>query len=178
MLEIAGSGSQIALDLQRLNECMDDDDPSIALAGQVGSQVKIKTPRRLAARQRAQPEAGSARRDGGILANIDFLGEGNEEKLTGKIHSFRRGVTRYPIPGALVYPATTEDLRQIYASDGRSAIQIGTVYPDQRHPRRPLRRCDARQALRAARLDRHRQVDQRRADPPPHLRERAATATS
>ena len=44
-------------------------------------------------------------------------------------------MTRYPIPGALVYPATTEDLRQIYASDGRSAIQIGTaVSNDDHHP--------------------------------------------
>ncbi len=128
VLEIAGSGSQIALDLQRLNECMDDDDPSIALAGQVGSQVKIKTTDGwLLASVRNQRQ--DRRSDGGILANIDFMGEGKEEKLTGKIHGFRRGVTRYPIPGALVFPATTEDLRQIYASDGRSAIQIGTVYP-------------------------------------------------
>ncbi len=128
VLEIAGSGSQIALDLQRLNECMDDGDPSIALAGQVGSQVKIKTPDGwLLASVRNQRQ--DRRADGGILANIDFMGEGKEEKLTGKIHAFRRGVTRYPIPGAMVYPATTEDLRQIYASDGRSAVQIGTVYP-------------------------------------------------
>src|SRR6187551_2244270 len=123
VLEIAGSGSQIALDLQRLNECMDDADPSIALAGQVGSQVKIKTPDGwLLANVRNQKQ--DRRADGGILANIDFMGEGKEEKLTGKINAFRRGVTRYPIPGALVYLATTEDLRQIYASDGRSAIQI------------------------------------------------------
>src|SRR5690606_23805489 len=43
VIEIAGSGSQIALDVQRLNECMTDQDPSIALAGQVGSQIKVKT---------------------------------------------------------------------------------------------------------------------------------------
>ena len=42
VLEIAGSGSAIALDLQRLQECTDDLDPSVALAGQVGSQVKIR----------------------------------------------------------------------------------------------------------------------------------------
>src|SRR5690606_3531991 len=126
--EIAGSGSQIALDLQRLNDCMADPDPSIALAGQVGSQVKIKTQNGwLLASVRNQRQ--DRRGEGGVLANIDFMGEGREEKLTGRIHSFRRGVTRYPIPGALVYPATTADLRQIYASDGRSAIQIGTVYP-------------------------------------------------
>jgi len=29
----------------------------------------------------------------------------------------------------MVYPATTADLRQVYASDGRSAITIGKVYP-------------------------------------------------
>src|SRR5688500_7725963 len=87
VLEIAGSGSQIALDLQRLNECMDDADPSIALAGQVGSQVKIKTPEGwLLASVRNQRQ--DRRADGGILANIDFMGEGKEEKLTGKIHGF------------------------------------------------------------------------------------------
>jgi hypothetical protein len=128
VLEIAGSGSQIALDLQRLNECMADDDPSIALAGQVGSQIKIRVGNSwLLASVRNQKQ--DRRSGGGIIANIDFLGEGSEEKLTGRIHGFRRGVTRYPIPGALIYPATTADLRQIYASDGRSNVQIGTVYP-------------------------------------------------
>ncbi|WP_126175544.1 ATP-binding protein [Tsuneonella rigui] len=128
VLEIAGSGSQIALDLERLNECMADDDPSIALAGQVGSQIKIRVGNSwLLASVRNQKQ--DRRSGGGIIANIDFLGEGSEEKLTGRIHGFRRGVTRYPIPGALIYPATTADLRQIYASDGRSNVQVGTVYP-------------------------------------------------
>ncbi|HEY7805816.1 MAG TPA: DUF87 domain-containing protein [Croceibacterium sp.] len=127
VIEIAGSGSMIALDPQRLNDCSNDPDPSVALAGQVGSQVKIKTGDGwLLASVRNQKQD---RRTDGILANIDFMGEGAEEKLTGRIHSFRRGVTRYPIPGALVFPATTGDLRQIYASDGRSSIQVGTVYP-------------------------------------------------
>ncbi|MWV27299.1 DUF87 domain-containing protein [Erythrobacter sp. GH3-10] len=129
VLDIAGSGSQIALDLERLNECMDHSDPSIALAGQVGSQIKIRTRDGwllASVRNQKQDRRGAAN---SVVANIDFMGEGKEERLTGKIHSFRRGVTRYPIPGALVFPATTEDLRQIYASDGRSSIQIGTVYP-------------------------------------------------
>ncbi|MGB7373786.1 ATP-binding protein [Pontixanthobacter sp.] len=128
VLEIAGSGSQIALDLQRLNACTQDADPSVALAGQVGSQIKIRVGDTwLLASVRNQRQ--DRRANGGVLANIDFLGEGNEEKLTGKIRSFRRGVTRYPVPGAMIYPATTADLRQIYASDGRSNIQVGTVYP-------------------------------------------------
>ncbi|RDC59259.1 putative DNA double-strand break repair helicase HerA [Alteripontixanthobacter maritimus] len=128
VLEISGAGSQIAIDLERLNECMADEDPSIALAGQVGSQIKIRVGDSwLLANVRNQRQ--DRRQGGGIIANIDFLGEGAEEKLTGRIHSFRRGVTRYPVPGALIYPATTADLKQIYASDGRSNIQIGKVYP-------------------------------------------------
>ncbi|MCB2079719.1 MAG: DUF87 domain-containing protein [Novosphingobium sp.] len=128
VLEIAGSGSHIALDLQRLTECSDDSDPSVALAGKVGSQVKIRVGNSwLLASVRSQKQ--DSKTPGGILAAVDFLGEGDEEKLTGRIHSFRRGVTGYPIPGALIYPATSNDLRQIYASDGRASIQIGNVYP-------------------------------------------------
>ncbi len=127
VLEIAGSGSQIAIDLQRLDECNADADPSVALAGKVGSQIKIRVGQNwLLASVRNQKQG---RGEGSIIANIDFLGEGLEERLTGKLYGFRRGVTRYPVPGALVYPATTPDLRQVYASDGRDAITIGKVYP-------------------------------------------------
>ncbi len=128
VLEISGSGSQIALDLQRINECMTDADASIAMAGQVGSQIKIRVGDSwLLANVRDQRK--DRRTEGGIIANIDFLGEGGEEKLTGRIHGFRRGVTRYPIPGAMIYPCTTKDLEQIYASDGRASITIGKVFP-------------------------------------------------
>ena len=128
VLEIAGSSSQIALDLTRLQACSTDADPSISLAGQVGSQVKIRVGNSwLLASVRTQRQ--DSKTPGGIVANIDFLGEGDEERLTGRIHSFRRGVTRYPIPGALIYPATSNDLRQIYAGDGRANIEIGTVFP-------------------------------------------------
>ena len=127
VLEIAGSSSQIAIDVQRLNECAEDPDPSIAMAGQVGSQIKIRVGNSwLLASVRNQRQDRQA---GSILAHIDFLGEGMEEKLTGRLHAFRRGVTRYPVPGAMVYPASTADLQQVYASDGRSAVTIGKVYP-------------------------------------------------
>nr|WP_298925834.1 DUF87 domain-containing protein [uncultured Erythrobacter sp.] len=128
VLEISGAGSQIALDLPRLNECMDDEDPSIQLAGQVGSQIKIRVGNAwLLASVRDQRK--DRRSESGVIAHIDFLGEGGEEKLTGRINGFKRGVTRYPVPGAMVYPASTADLEQIYASDGRANITIGKVFP-------------------------------------------------
>lgn len=128
VLEVSGSGAQIAFDLQRVNECMKDPDPSVAMAGQVGSQIKIRVGEAwLLASVRDQRK--DRRTEGGIIANIDFLGEGGEEKLTGRINGFKRGVTRYPVPGAMVFPATTRDLEQIYASDGRASITIGKVFP-------------------------------------------------
>ncbi|MEM6477319.1 MAG: ATP-binding protein, partial [Pseudomonadota bacterium] len=128
VLEISGAGSQVAFDLGRLNECMEDTDPSIQLAGQVGSQIKIRVGESwLLANVRDQRK--DRRAENGVIANIDFLGEGSEEKLTGRVHGFKRGVTRYPVPGAMVYPASTRDLEQIYASDGRANITIGKVFP-------------------------------------------------
>jgi hypothetical protein len=128
ILEISGAGARIAFDLDRLNHSAQDGDPSVAMSGQVGSQVKVRVGRGwLLASIRNQKSDATV--PGGIVAEADFLGEGLQERLTGRIHGFRRGVTRYPTPGALVYPASTDDLRQVYASDGRQAIQIGTVYP-------------------------------------------------
>ncbi len=130
ILAIGGAGSQIALDPERLGECMDDADPAVNQAGQVGSQVKVKVGDTwLLASVRNQRQDRRAGTSGGITADVDFLGEGHEEKLTGRVYNFRRGVTRYPIPGALVYPTSTQDLKQIYSSDGRPNIEIGRVYP-------------------------------------------------
>ena len=130
VLDVAGSGSQIALDLERLNECMDHPDPSIALAGQVGSQIKIRTRDGwLLASVRNQKQD---RRGGGnsVVANIDFMGEGLEEKPDRQdpqlpprcdplSHSRRTGISRYH----------RGSCARSTPSDGRSSIQIGTVYP-------------------------------------------------
>jgi len=130
VLDVSGSGSSIGLDLTRLEECMADSDPSISLSGQVGSQLKIRVRGGwLLASVRTQRQDMTAGHDGVIIAQIDFLGEGDEERLTGKIFGFRRGVTRYPVPGSPIYSATSTDLRQIYASDGRTNVTIGTVFP-------------------------------------------------
>ena len=128
VLDVSGAGATIALDPQRLTECAADDDSAIALTGQVGTQMKIRAGNDwLLASVRSQKK--DRRGSGGIIVEIDFLGEGSEEKLTGRIRRFRRGVTRYPIPGGLVYPASSSDLKHVYASDGRPFIEIGTVFP-------------------------------------------------
>lgn len=135
VMEIAGSGSLVRFDAERMAQCMLSGDPAVALAGQVGSQIKIRVGNRwLIANVRTQKQDGP---DGEhVLAHIDFLGEGDEERLTGRIHNFRRGVTNYPVPGSPVFPATTGDLRDIYAGAQGATVEVGTVYPT-----RDIRAC-------------------------------------
>jgi hypothetical protein len=109
----------------RLAHLMDHPDASIAMSGQVGSQIKMKVGSSWLV---ANVRTLCAGENGEVLANVDFLGEGSEQ-ANGSLLSFRRGVTRYPIPGCEVLPVTTEDMRAIFAADGSAHIQIGTVYP-------------------------------------------------
>ena len=128
VLSIAGSSSRILLSRTELAAIADHPDSVVAFAGQVGGQVKMRVGSSwLIANVRSlclEDIAGDW-----IAADIDFLGEGDEERLTGKLYNFRRGVTRYPIPGADVFPVATLDLKQIYSAVDRPHIQIGTVYP-------------------------------------------------
>jgi DNA helicase HerA-like ATPase len=126
--EISGSSSQVILDSAALEVAARHSDPVAASAGQVGSQVKVRVGAAwLIANIRSLKLIEGS--DDQIAAQVDFLGEGDEEKLTGKLYKFRRGVTRYPTPGCRVYPVSTADLKQIYAADDRASIDIGTVYP-------------------------------------------------
>lgn len=128
VFEISGSSSQVLLDLAAIDAYAGHADPIMASAGTVGSQIKMRVGATwLIANIRSLKLAADV--NGKVAAQLDFLGEGDEEKLTGKLYHFRRGVTRYPTPGAMVYPVSTADLKQIYAADDRATIEIGTVFP-------------------------------------------------
>jgi hypothetical protein len=125
VLEIAGSGSQICMDSKQLAAFQSHKDPSVGMSGQVGSQVKM-----IVGNSWLIANVRTMRADvsGEILANVDFLGEGTRDS-NGNMTNFRRGVTRYPIPGCDVYPVSTEDLRSVFAASDEPHIEIGTVYP-------------------------------------------------
>jgi len=126
--EIAGASGRVMFDMATLAALAGDDDPVAAASGQVGGQIKVQVESRwLVASVRALRLQDLA--SGQVEAQIDFLGEGDEEKLTGKLYRFRRGVTRYPIPGAEVYPVSRSDLRQVYSADDRAHIEVGAIYP-------------------------------------------------
>jgi hypothetical protein len=125
VVEIAGSGSQIRLDPSAVATLQSHKDPSIAMSGQVGSQVKMVVGSSWLIANVRTLKASEA---GELVAHVDFLGEGSRDSA-GRMTNFRRGVTRYPIPGADVLPVTTDDLRSIFAASDEPHIEIGTVYP-------------------------------------------------
>ena len=125
VVEIAGSGSQIRMDAAALAALQSHKDPSVAMSGQVGSQVKMVVG---GAWLIANVRTLRANEQGQLVAHVDFLGEGTRDS-SGKLSNFRRGVTRYPIPGSAVLPVTTDDLRAVFAASDEPNIEIGTVYP-------------------------------------------------
>src|SRR3546814_4739655 len=85
VFQIAGSSSQLIIDATRIAALSRDPDPSLAMAGQVGSQVKMRVGHVwLIASVRAM--AMDRQDSNNIIVDIDFLGEGDEEKLTGRIY--------------------------------------------------------------------------------------------
>jgi hypothetical protein len=125
VVEIAGSGSQIRMNSSTLAALQSHTDASVAMSGQVGSQVKMIVGNNwLIANVRTM----RANDNGEVVAHVDFLGEGTKDSEQ-RISNFRRGVTRYPIPGAAVLPVTTDDLRAVFAASDEPHIEIGTVYP-------------------------------------------------
>jgi DNA helicase HerA-like ATPase len=128
VVAVAGGGSRVLFDRNALDLAAQDGDPVVATAGQVGGQIKMRVGGAwLIANIRSLVLDGAA--SDWVAADIDFLGEGDEERLTGRLYHFRRGVTRYPIPGCDVFAITTRDLEQIYSAADQPHIKVGTVYP-------------------------------------------------
>jgi uncharacterized protein len=127
VVEISGGGARLAIDAAALRKLADNSDPSIALSGQVGSQIKLESSQKwvlASVRSLKVADEGNI-----LLADIDFLGEGDEEENSQRLSNFKRGVTSYPIPGDRVFPVSGDDLKQMFAADERAHIEIGTVYP-------------------------------------------------
>ena len=73
VVEIAGSGSQIRLDAAAVTSLQAHADPSVAMSGQVGSQVKMVVGDAWLIANVRTLRTGDA---GELAAHVDFLGEG------------------------------------------------------------------------------------------------------
>ncbi|KQM32655.1 ATP-binding protein [Sphingomonas sp. Leaf10] len=132
LLDIAGASSRLLLDLPSLQALATDPDDPAGQVGQVGSLVTMQVGRMwIVAAIRSIRLA-----DDGInlVADVDLMGEAYRPEPTQGLRGFRRGVTRYPLPGSPVYPVSRDALRQIYAKQDRPHITVGRVHmaPDMR----------------------------------------------
>lgn len=126
LLDIAGASSRLLLDLPTLQALASDPEDPVGQVGQVGSLVTMQVGRMwIIAAIRSIRLA-----DDGInlVANVDLMGEAYQPEPTQGLRGFRRGVTRYPLPGSPVYPVTRDALRQIYAKQDRPHITVGRVH--------------------------------------------------
>ncbi|PSJ37156.1 ATPase [Sphingomonas deserti] len=128
VVEIGGGGARLELELDRLGQLAVDPDPSVALSGQVGGHVKVEVASRWLLAAVRSLRLGSAE-SASVIADVDFLGEGEEHEGSGRLVNFRRGITVYPTPGSRVHPVSGDDMKQMFAADERAHIEIGTVYP-------------------------------------------------
>jgi uncharacterized protein len=125
------AGAQITLDGVALCRVHNQkEDSCLVRAGRIGSQVKIISGGTwvIATIRAVHSEDPIA---GGLLADIEFLGEGGADPDGSVAAPFHRGVTNYPLPGAIVFAVTSLDAAQIYGCRDAQAIAIGTVYPSQ-----------------------------------------------
>ncbi len=132
MLDVSGSGSQVMLQAPLLARLHAHADPAIAVAGTIGSHIKIRVEQNWLIGVIRSMRLAEA--DGDlVLAQVEFLGEGHVEPGTaeGRFSHFRRGVTRYPVPGSPIFVVDGQDLKQMFATDARPHVEIGTVYPTQ-----------------------------------------------
>lgn len=128
VLEVSGSSARITLDGPILGLLQTHPDPALATAGNIGSHVKVQVGDCWLIGVIRSMRLAEA--DGDlILADAEFLGEGLGASEPGRFAGFRRGVTRYPVPGARILPVDGDDLKEMFSTKAQAHIEVGTVYP-------------------------------------------------
>ena len=129
IVEVSGRGATAVFDKDAMDAIInaEDGDP---LVGQIGSMVRIHvTGSYVYAIIR---ELKNASLDGGpmgLIAEMDFVGQGERFGAEQRTILFGRGVSKFPVPGNMVSNVRAEDVKAIFAPMGRAHVNIGSVYP-------------------------------------------------
>ena len=121
---IVGVGADAMLDHSDIALLGRHEDPVVAMAGQIGSHVKMPIGDRwVVGTVRSLRVAGAT-----IAAKIDMIGEAMRTD-EGELIRFQRGVTRFPLPGCPVHAVSTEDMEMMFGEGKAAQIEIGTIHP-------------------------------------------------
>ena len=113
--------------LYRTMQPGDDAGAAPTAAATVGDQIKIRTGDVFlfadVCSVRIDPEQPDK-----LAAEINFIAEG-QIRPDGLPTRVNRGITHFPQPGDKIYAVTAADLHELYATDERKNVVIGTVHP-------------------------------------------------
>ena len=98
------------------------------MSGGVGGQVKIKVGNKWVVGKLRDSVLATDTVPSSILANMDFMGEG-EQAAHGQLNKFHRGIGTFPRAGNEVYAVCHDDLTEMFGARGRPNIEIGMVHP-------------------------------------------------
>jgi len=121
----------VRLDSEALAKLQDHEDQAMALSGSLSGQVKIRVGSTMLIGNVRSMLATSETPAGSrpyVRAEIELLGEGRTGP-GGEMHSFRRGITRYPAPGDDVLPVTLADMTNLFEVRDTHGIEVGGIYP-------------------------------------------------
>ena len=120
------------MDVAALLAARSTGDPSLVNAGTVGSLVEMQSGHQClfaTVHDIRLPESGATH----ALADLEFIGEGYRTD-DGTLRGFRRGVSRYPFTGDRVFAVAHSELLQVFGTDEKPHIRVGTVYPSNEVP--------------------------------------------
>jgi uncharacterized protein len=134
IVQVIGGSAVCIIERAALSQAEKSSDYSIRMAGQIGSYLKMfvhdmwvfATVRSLRVLDRRRED--ETVKDG-FLADLDFVGEAVAISKDGGLGEFRRGITRFPTPGANLHSVGIDDLNEVFSARGRSHITVGAVYP-------------------------------------------------
>jgi DNA helicase HerA-like ATPase len=128
IIEGVSAGSAIIrFDRSALEALRSNADSGLAMAGAVGSHLKIKVGSAWLLGSIRSTRLDASRADA-ILGEIELVGEGGSNSA-GHLDDFQRGITAYPRAGDAVMAAGWQDLRAIFGGTADAHVDIGTVYP-------------------------------------------------
>jgi uncharacterized protein len=126
--DVSGHGATVLLEIEKLERLAKEDDQMLQLAGRVGTAVRIRVSNQwlVANIHSLTLDTRSGRH---VRAEISFVGEGLAQDGVQHMARFRRGVSRFPLPGQDVFAMCSVDLDEAYGCNHFGKVEIGTVYP-------------------------------------------------
>ncbi|MEM1021367.1 MAG: DUF87 domain-containing protein [Pseudomonadota bacterium] len=129
VVEVQGRSCVCAFDDHVRMVAGDDDAAQGQVVGQLGSFIKFRVGERLVFAVVRTLRSVGIGADMTMFGELDFIGELIPNAAFEDGYVFRRGVTKYPMPGQKLYVATGKDMRIIFAPTGKAHVNIGYVYP-------------------------------------------------